>query len=133
MRLVQGGGMDDGRDAAHRGPHEGGIDDRAHLVGELRFLQINPMQRPVKPPQGPENGFSEMACATGDQNCHSRVQRTSRTEPPKGEPVLSGLTLGEIGAGEGARTLDPDLGKAKVDAFPMLSRHYRQLLLIDST
>jgi hypothetical protein len=36
-----------------------------------------------------------------------------------------------LGAGEGARTLDPDLGKVRVTRFLVLSRDYPSLLVID--
>jgi hypothetical protein len=40
-------------------------------------------------------------------------------------------TSRKSGAGEGARTLDPDLGKVRVTRFLVLSRGYRSLLVID--
>ena len=37
----------------------------------------------------------------------------------------------KLGAGEGIRTLDPNLGKVKVGRFPLLPRNYRRLLCVE--
>ena len=44
---------------------------------------------------------------------------------------VSTLAVANLGAGEGARTLDPDLGKVRVTRFPVFSRDYPSSLVID--
>ena len=93
MRLVQRRGVDHGGDAVHLAPHEIGIDDRADDVGEGGGLEIDSARGRPAPAEGPENGFTEVARAAGDQDCHVRL-----SQPPANDPktALRSIRLVEL-------------------------------------
>jgi hypothetical protein len=59
------------------------------------------------------------------------MHHVSRGQKPAPGPCSHFVVLEVFGAGEGARTLDPDLGKVRVTPFLVLSRDYPLLLVID--
>jgi hypothetical protein len=52
--------------------------------------------------------------------------------PVRSVTHVFGLDILDFGAGEGIRTLDPNLGKVKVPDWPVLPRDYLTLLVFDN-